>query len=83
MQPLIKTLTYSCKKGNRIKEFLIKKKDYGEMILYDILFKGMFLFTLNEDGKVLLSNWETAGSDQVGVDEEVLNEINKFILNTV
>lgn len=82
MRPVIKTLTFSCERGSGIKEFLIRKKDYGEMILYDILFKDLFLFTLGQDGKVLLSNWEAARSDQIGMDEEVLSEINRFILNT-
>jgi hypothetical protein len=82
MRPVIKTLTFSCERASGIKEFLIRKKDYGEMILYDILFKDLFLFTLGQDGKVLLSNWEAARSDQIGMDEDVLSEINRFILNT-
>ncbi len=73
---------YTRKTAGKIQEFIIKKKDYGELILYDILFHDFFLFTLASDGKVLLANWETAGNEQVGLNEESLKDINAFIKNT-
>lgn len=79
--PLLEIISCKIKKGSSFQEFKIKKKDYGELILYDIFFEDKFLFTISQDGKVLLSNWEDAKKDPVSVDENILNEINAFILN--
>lgn len=81
MTPLLKTYVYKHLRGNDSQEFLIKEKNYGEMVLFDIFYGKLFLFTISKDGVVLLSNWESARSKPVEMDEKTLNEINSFIIH--
>jgi hypothetical protein len=60
---------------------MIKEKDYGEMILYDIFYKNIFLFTISQEGEVLLSNWQFARSEPICLDDDTLGRINSFILS--
>jgi hypothetical protein len=78
--PLLETITYRLKRGDRQQEFKIKKKDYGEMALYDIFYENTFLFTVSQEGRILLSNWECARNEPISLDEETLGKINRFIL---
>lgn len=78
--PHLQFFSYQRKKGNTLQEFKIKKKDYGEMVLYDIFYEDTFLFTVSQEGKVLLSNWEDARKEPVSVDENTLRDISHFII---
>lgn len=79
--PQVQLITYTCDKGGSSRQFRIKKKDYGEMVLYDIFHEDRFLFTVSGRGEVLLSNWEDARRPPVLMDEAVLDELCRFILS--
>jgi hypothetical protein len=81
MAPLLKTFVYKHQRGNDFQEFTIKEKNYGEMILFDIFYGKIFLFTISQNGEVLLSNWESAKDKPVEMDENTLDEINSFIIH--
>lgn len=81
MMPSVKKLIYKHKKENELQEFMIKEKDYGEMVLYDIFYKNTFLFTVSQEGQVLLSNWQFARSESVCLDEDIIGRISSFILS--
>jgi hypothetical protein len=81
MTPLLKTLIYKHKGENDTQEFMIKEKDYGELVLYDIFFKETFLITISQNGEVLLSNWECAKCEPVNLNENTLKQINTFIVS--
>lgn len=80
--PQLQFITYTHPKGGGLQEFRIKKKDYGEMILYDIFFEDRFLFTVSQQGEVLLSNWEDARKEPVSMDETTLRDVCQFILSS-
>ena len=80
MAPLLNSFVYKHKKeGNEI-ELTVKKKDYGELILFDIFFENTFLFTVSKDGKTLASNWESAQAEPVGLDKKTFKRISSFIV---
>lgn len=78
--PQVQLITYTCDRAGSPRQFRIKKKDYGEMALYDIFHEDRFLFTVSERGEVLLSNWEDARRPPVLMDEAMLDELRRFIL---
>lgn len=80
--PQLQFITYTRPKGDALQEFRIKKKDYGELILYDIFYEDRFLFTVSQQGEVLLSNWEDARKEPVSMDETTLTDVCQFILSS-
>lgn len=75
-------ITYARPKGDTLQEFRIKKKDYGEMILYDIFYEDSFLFTISQNGEVLLSNWEDARKPPIAMDDATLSDVCQFIVSS-
>jgi hypothetical protein len=75
---VIKKFIFQYTRGDDILDVTIKQKDYGDMALYDILF-DVFLLTISQDGKVLLSNRESAGKGPVYLDNEGIHKIVDFI----
>lgn len=81
MKPLIKRIHYILKKGEEDKEFVIKEKDYGKLVIYDIFFGDLFLFAMSVDGSVWLGNWEAVKNEPVSLDKKALSELCAFIKN--
>lgn len=79
--PLLEFFSYKHLRNDLLQEFSIKKKDYGELVLYDIFYENTFLFTISHDGKVLLSNWEDARKEPVRMDDRLLGEISRYIVS--
>ena len=79
--PQVQLINYTCDKAGSSRQFTIKKKDYGEMVLYDIFHEDRFLFTVSGRGEVLLSNWEDARRPPLLMDEAMLEELCRFILS--
>ncbi len=81
MRPLIKRIRYVLEKENGKQEFVIKEKDYGELVIYDIFFGDLFLFAMSVDGAVWLGNWDAVKSEPVNLDKRSLDKICFFIKN--
>lgn len=77
--PQLQFFCYERRRGNSCQRFRIKKKDYGEMSLYDLFYEDTFLFTFSQEGKVLVSNWEDARKEPAAVDEKTLEDISRSI----
>ena len=45
-------------------EFLLKEKDHGDSIVYDIYRKDHYLMTLGRDGSILFLNFEADPQDK-------------------
>lgn len=80
MEPLKRTV-YKYEKDGEAREFIIQEKDYGEMIVFDIFFGDIFLFTVSQEGAVIFSDWEAAGKPPVNMDEDTLREMCRYISN--
>ena len=57
-------------------EFLLKEKDHGDSIVYDIYRKDHYLLTLAKDGSILFMNFD---ADQEDKEIFKLSHLNKFI----
>lgn len=79
MKPIIRRIPYNLKRGENYQEFMIKEKDYGELMIYDIFFEDQFLFTMSIDGTVWLGNWEAVENEPVSLNKKSLHEICNFI----
>lgn len=79
MEPLIKKIQYFRKTGEEKQEFIIKEKDFGENIIYDIFFGDLFLFTTSADGLTRFGNWDAAMKEPVSLDKKSVDEICIFI----
>jgi hypothetical protein len=45
-------------------EFVLKEKDHGDMVCYDIYRQGRYLMTLAADGGILFMNFEAVEGDK-------------------
>ena len=57
-------------------EFLLKERDHGDLIVYDIYRKDHYLLTLAKDGSILFMNFD---ADQEDKEIFKLSHLNKFI----
>jgi hypothetical protein len=55
-------------------ECIIKEKDYGDYIVYEIFDQEKYLFTLSKDGDVLFKEREMSGDHEI-MDPRQLNEV--------
>jgi hypothetical protein len=70
------TETVKTQGANGQEEYLIKEKDYGDLIVYDIYHKDHYLLTLSKDGSILFMNFDADDSER-----EIfqLSHLNQFI----
>lgn len=54
----LKTEPIKIQAGEGTEEYLLKEKDHGDMIVYDIYRKDHYLLTLGRDGSILFMNFE-------------------------
>jgi len=76
---LLKTFVYTRKKGNDIQKFIIREKDYGEVIVYDVFSGDTYLFTISQEGAVLFTN--KVGEKLLYPDKGDLDKISEFIMH--
>ncbi len=57
-------------------EYLLKEKDHGDLIVYDIFRKDHYLLTLALDGSILFMNFE---ADEKDKEIFKLSHLNRFI----
>lgn len=57
-------------------EYLLKEKDYGDQVVYDIFHKDHYLLTLSPDGSILFMNFDAEESEK-----EIfkLTNLNQFV----
>ncbi len=80
MKPAIEKIPFEREKEGTKQKFIIKKKDYGTVVFFDIFFDDLFLFSLAQDGTILVANWEVAEKEPLALKEESLKEMLDFAL---
>lgn len=57
-------------------EYQLEEKDYGDMVVFDVLRKGHYLLTLSKEGDILFMNFEAPEEER-----EIfkLSFLNQFI----
>ncbi len=81
MEPAIDEIIFKREKDGKMQDFLIKKKDYGTVVFFDIFFGNLFLFSLAEDGTILVANWEDAQKEPIALKGEILEEMVSYANN--
>lgn len=76
--PVLRKFVFKLENGNVQQEFVIKEKDYGEIVLYDVFFKDIFVCAISQDGKVLVCHRDYAISEPVDFDEEIAGSHKYF-----
>ncbi len=56
--------------------YLLKEKDHGDMVVYDIYREEHYLLTLARDGSILFMNFE---ADEKDKEIFKLSQLNRFI----
>jgi hypothetical protein len=72
----LKTEPVKIKAGEEAQEYLIREKDYGDQIVYDIYRKDHYLMTLGRDGSILFINFEADPEDK---ELFKLSHLNRFV----
>jgi hypothetical protein len=57
-------------------EYLLKEKDHGDLIVYDIYRKDRYLLTMARDGSILFMNFDADPDDK---ELFKLSHLNRFI----
>ena len=70
------TGTIKIRIGDRPQEYLVREKDHGDLVVYDILLGDHYLLTLSKDGDVLFMNFE---ADEKEKEIFKLSHLNQFI----
>lgn len=72
----LKTESIRIQLQGRTDEYQVMEKDYGDMVVYDILHKDNYLLTLSKDGDILFMNFEVPDDER-----EIfkLSFLNQFI----
>ena len=74
----LQTKTMDISVSGRIISCQIKERDFGDMIVFDVLSEGNYLFTLTQQGDVLFNDYEV-GHQKTIMDPRQLNEIIEMI----
>ena len=59
-----------------LQEYILKEKDHGDLIVYDIYRKDRYLLTMAKDGSILFMNFDADPDDK---ELFKLSHINRFI----
>ncbi len=59
-----------------LQEYILKEKDHGDLIVYDIYRKDRYLLTMAKDGSILFMNFDAAPDDK---ESFKLSHLNRFI----
>ncbi|HXB91287.1 MAG TPA: hypothetical protein VNU72_03320 [Puia sp.] len=70
------TETIKIRIGDRPQEYLVREKDHGDLVVYDILLGDHYLLTLSKDGDVLFMNFD---ADEKEKEIFKLSHLNQFI----
>ena len=72
----LKTEPVKIQRGGITEEYQLNEKDYGDLIVYDILRNDHYLLTLSKEGDILFMNFDAAEEER-----EIfrLSFLNQFI----
>jgi len=72
----LKTEPIRIEGGDGPEEYVVREKDYGDMVVYDIYRQDHYLLTMAKDGSILFMNFDAPPEDK-----EVfkLSRLNQFI----
>jgi hypothetical protein len=59
-----------------LEEYLLKEKDYGDLVVYDIYHRNHYLLTLSGDGSILFMNFD---ADDAEKEIFKLSHLDQFI----
>jgi hypothetical protein len=59
-----------------LQEYILKEKDHGDLIVYDIYRKDRYLLTMAKDGSILFMNFDADPDDK---ELFKLSHLNRFI----
>lgn len=74
----LQTKTVDISVSGRIISCQIKERDFGDLIVFDVLSEGNYLFTLSQQGDVLFNEYEM-GHQKTIMDPHQLNEIIEMV----
>lgn len=74
----LQTKTINISVSGRIISCQIKERDFGDMIVFDVLSEGNYLFTLSQQGDVLFNEYEMGNQKNI-MDPRQLNEIIEMV----
>ena len=60
----LKTEPVRIQGGEGAEDYILKEKDHGDQIVYDIYRKDRYLMTLGRDGSILFINFEADPQDK-------------------
>jgi len=70
----LKTQSVKIQNGNASEEYLLKEKDHGDLVVYDISKKDQYLMTIAKDGSILFMNFDAPGPEKEIFKLSVLNQ---------
>ena len=72
----LKTQPVQIEGGDGPEDYVVREKDYGDMVVYDISRNGHYLLTMARDGSILFMNFDASPEEK-----EVfkLSRLNQFI----
>lgn len=74
----LQTKTIDISVSGRIISCQIKERDFGDMIVFDVLSEDNYLFTLTQQGDVLFNEYEM-GNQKTIMDPRQLNEVIEMV----
>lgn len=72
----LKTQSVKIQRGNASEEYLLKEKDHGDLVVYDISRKDQYLMTIAKDGSILFMNFDAPDPEK---DIFKLSVLNQFV----
>lgn len=74
----LQTKTMNISLSGKIISCQVKERDFGDMIVFDVLSEDNYLFTLTQQGDVLFNEYEI-GHQKTIMDPRQLNEVIEMI----
>lgn len=75
----LKTEPVKIQRGGMTEEYQLNEKDYGDMIVYDILRNDNYLLTLSKEGDILFMNFDAAEEERQIFRLSYLNQFIELI----
>lgn len=70
----LRTQSVKIQRGNALEEYLLKEKDHGDLVVYDISKKDQYLMTIAKDGSILFMNFDAPDPEKEIFKLSVLNQ---------
>lgn len=70
----LRTQSVKIQHGDASEEYLLKEKDHGDLVVYDISKKDQYLMTIAKDGSILFMNFDVPEPEKEIFKLSVLNQ---------